>query len=124
MVLVTIRAGGSEGLGWTYAGAGCKAVVEDQLNGVLYGGDPMDIPGLWVAWSGPAATSAAPGWCPPLPGPGHADRWFLQRDGDRLPQLSGPRPHTRGQSEEYFLLLDGRVAFIVGEEHYDVEPGG
>jgi len=47
MVLVTIRAGGSEGLGWTYAGAGCKAVVGDQLNGVLHGHDPMDIPGLW-----------------------------------------------------------------------------
>lgn len=47
MVLVTIRAGGSQGLGWTYAGAGCKAVVEDQLTGVLHGGDPVDIPGLW-----------------------------------------------------------------------------
>lgn len=40
------------------------------------------------------------------------------------PQLSGPRPHTHDQSEEYFLLLDGQVAFIVDGEHYDVEPGG
>ncbi|MGH3764484.1 MAG: hypothetical protein ACRDS0_16840 [Pseudonocardiaceae bacterium] len=47
MVLVTVRAGGSEGLGWTYAGAGCQAVVDHQLTGVLHGGDPMDIPGLW-----------------------------------------------------------------------------
>jgi len=46
MVLVALRAGGCEGIGWTYAGAGCRAVVEHQLTGVLRGGDPMDIPRL------------------------------------------------------------------------------
>lgn len=40
------------------------------------------------------------------------------------PQRSGPAPHTHDESEEYFLLLDGRVAFIVDGEHHDVEPGG
>lgn len=39
------------------------------------------------------------------------------------PQRSGPGPHTHDESEEYFLLLDGRVVFIVDGEHYDVEPG-
>jgi L-alanine-DL-glutamate epimerase-like enolase superfamily enzyme len=78
MVLATIRAGGSEGLGWTYAGACCKAVVEDELNGVLYGGDPMDIPGLWGGMVRACRNLGRPGL-------GHADRWFLQRDGDRLP---------------------------------------
>lgn len=39
------------------------------------------------------------------------------------PQRSGPGPHTHDDSEEYFLLLDGRVVFIVDGEQYDVEPG-
>jgi quercetin dioxygenase-like cupin family protein len=39
------------------------------------------------------------------------------------PQRSGPGPHSHPGSEEYFLLLDGRVVFIVAGEQYDVEPG-
>jgi quercetin dioxygenase-like cupin family protein len=40
------------------------------------------------------------------------------------PQHSGPGPHTHEESEESFLLLDGKVVFIVDGEPYDVEPGG
>ena len=39
------------------------------------------------------------------------------------PERSGPGPHTHDDSEEYFLLLDGEVAFVVAGEEYDVEPG-
>jgi len=49
MVTATVAAGGCVGLGWTYAGAGCKAVIDHQLAGVLHGRDPMDLPGLWEA---------------------------------------------------------------------------
>ncbi len=49
MITATVAAGGCVGLGWTYAGAGCRAVIDDQLAGVLHGRDPMDLPGLWEA---------------------------------------------------------------------------
>jgi quercetin dioxygenase-like cupin family protein len=39
------------------------------------------------------------------------------------PQGSGPGPHTHDESEESFLLLDGKVVFIVDGQPYDVEPG-
>jgi L-alanine-DL-glutamate epimerase-like enolase superfamily enzyme len=46
MVVVLVRAGGVTGTGWTYAGAGSKAVVDDQLSPVVLGADPMDVPGI------------------------------------------------------------------------------
>jgi L-alanine-DL-glutamate epimerase-like enolase superfamily enzyme len=49
MVVVLVRAGGVTGTGWTYAGAGSKAVVEDQLSAVVLGADPMDVPGITEA---------------------------------------------------------------------------
>jgi L-alanine-DL-glutamate epimerase-like enolase superfamily enzyme len=49
MVVVMLRAGGTTGTGWTYAGAGSKAVVEDQLSAVVIGADPMDVPGITEA---------------------------------------------------------------------------
>ena len=39
------------------------------------------------------------------------------------PQRSGPPPHTHDGSEEFFLLLDGNVVFIVDGQQFDVEPG-
>ena len=49
MVVVIVRAGGVTGTGWTYAGAGSGAVVEDQLSAVVLGADPMDVPGITEA---------------------------------------------------------------------------
>ena len=37
MVLVRVRSSGSEGLGWTYAGAEVKSVVDRVLSGVVLG---------------------------------------------------------------------------------------
>jgi L-alanine-DL-glutamate epimerase-like enolase superfamily enzyme len=37
------------GTGWTYAGGGSKAVVEEQLAAVVLGADPMDVPGITEA---------------------------------------------------------------------------
>jgi quercetin dioxygenase-like cupin family protein len=39
------------------------------------------------------------------------------------PERSGPGPHTHDESEEYFLLLDGKVVFIIDGQEYDVGPG-
>jgi len=49
VVVVVVRAGGMMGTGWTYAGGGSKAVVEEQLAAVVLGADPMDVPGITEA---------------------------------------------------------------------------
>jgi L-alanine-DL-glutamate epimerase-like enolase superfamily enzyme len=49
VVLVEVEAGGATGLGWTYAGAGAAAVVEDKLVGALHGLDVDDVPAAWMA---------------------------------------------------------------------------
>lgn len=49
LVLVEVSADGTKGTGWTYASAGCRAVVESQLVPVMMGADPMDVPGITEA---------------------------------------------------------------------------
>ncbi len=43
MVLVTARAGGQEGIGWTYAAGAAAAVVTDVLAGVVTGRSALDV---------------------------------------------------------------------------------
>jgi L-alanine-DL-glutamate epimerase-like enolase superfamily enzyme len=45
MVLVTARAGGELGIGWTYAAAAAGNVVTDVLAGVVTGRSAFDVPG-------------------------------------------------------------------------------
>ncbi len=49
VVVVEARAGDVSGLGWTYAGAGAKAVVEHHLAAVVTGADPLAVPGTHEA---------------------------------------------------------------------------
>ncbi len=44
MVLVRLRAGNHEGVGWTYASGAAKTVVDELLADVISGRDPMDVP--------------------------------------------------------------------------------
>ncbi|HLH28302.1 MAG TPA: enolase C-terminal domain-like protein, partial [Acidimicrobiales bacterium] len=44
MVVVHVRAGDAEGLGWTYAGGAAAQVVREKLAGAVEGTDPMDVP--------------------------------------------------------------------------------
>ena len=91
-----------------------------SLNGVVVVNNPFHLP----AGSGPTYSFAADGE--------HVFRFLAlgtQTGGSYSameivsPERSGPGPHTHDESEEYFLLLDGRVVFIVDGEQYDVEPG-
>ncbi len=43
-VVVEVSVGGTVGLGWTYASAGCEAVVAQELAGAVVGADVLDIP--------------------------------------------------------------------------------
>jgi len=49
LVLVSIRAGGVLGLGWTYGAAACAAVVRDQLAPLVKGHDAFDVSAAWSA---------------------------------------------------------------------------
>jgi L-alanine-DL-glutamate epimerase-like enolase superfamily enzyme len=44
MVLVTARAGGREGIGWSYASGAAAAMVTDVLAGVVTGRSALDVP--------------------------------------------------------------------------------
>jgi L-alanine-DL-glutamate epimerase-like enolase superfamily enzyme len=45
LVLVTAKAGGEVGMGWTYAAAAARAVVADVLAGVVVGRNALDVVG-------------------------------------------------------------------------------
>jgi L-alanine-DL-glutamate epimerase-like enolase superfamily enzyme len=45
IVTVELRAGDATGLGWTYASASCRPLIEDVLARRVIGSDPMDIAG-------------------------------------------------------------------------------
>lgn len=47
VVLVSLRAGGVVGTGWTYGAAACAAVVRDQLAPVVQGHSALDVAGAW-----------------------------------------------------------------------------
>ena len=49
VVVVEARAAGTTGLGWTYASAACRPVVDEQLAGAVTGTDPTDVPGAHEA---------------------------------------------------------------------------
>jgi L-alanine-DL-glutamate epimerase-like enolase superfamily enzyme len=49
VVVVRARAAHFVGLGWTYAGAGSKAVVDSELATAVLGSDPMNVAGTWEA---------------------------------------------------------------------------
>ena len=51
MVLVTIRAAGEQGIGWSYAAAAAAAVVTDVLAGSVVGRSALDIAGATEAMS-------------------------------------------------------------------------
>jgi len=46
VVVARACGGGMEGLGWTYAGAGCEAVVTGQLRGAVVGTPLTDVPAM------------------------------------------------------------------------------
>src|SRR5437763_7149314 len=45
MVLATARAGGAEGIGWSYAAAAARNVITDVLAGAVIGRSALDVPG-------------------------------------------------------------------------------
>ncbi len=49
LVVCEVRAGGSTGLGYTYAHEACVSLIESKLAPVVTGRDVLDVPGSWLA---------------------------------------------------------------------------
>jgi L-alanine-DL-glutamate epimerase-like enolase superfamily enzyme len=61
LVLVTLRCGEYEGVGYTYAHHAATALIAKPLRDCLLGADPMDIPRLWQAMHRSLRNIGAPG---------------------------------------------------------------
>ncbi|MDA8283806.1 MAG: mandelate racemase [Actinomycetota bacterium] len=61
LVVVRVRSGGVEGLGWTYTGAAAKGVVDDRLAGIVVGSDPLDVPGTHESMASSVRNDGRPG---------------------------------------------------------------
>jgi L-alanine-DL-glutamate epimerase-like enolase superfamily enzyme len=48
-VVVTVTAGGLQGLGWTYSDQAAESIVRSKLVDVIQEHDAFDVPGLWEA---------------------------------------------------------------------------
>jgi hypothetical protein len=61
MVLVTARAGGEQGIGWTYAAAAAATVVADVLAGTVLGRSAFDVTGATEAMARAVRNIGRPG---------------------------------------------------------------
>ncbi len=61
MVVVHVRAGGVEGIGWTYAHAGAAALVASPLAAAVVGRDPMATSAAYIAMSRSVRNIGRPG---------------------------------------------------------------
>jgi L-alanine-DL-glutamate epimerase-like enolase superfamily enzyme len=61
LVLVEVHAGGTTGLGYTYADTATAKLVEDRLAGVMEGRDAFNIQGAWIAMSQAIRNLGGPG---------------------------------------------------------------
>jgi L-alanine-DL-glutamate epimerase-like enolase superfamily enzyme len=61
MVVARVRCDGVVGLGWTYAGAGAKTVIDSMLAGTVRGHDPMSVARLNEAMARACRNQGRPG---------------------------------------------------------------
>jgi hypothetical protein len=61
VVTVEAHAGGTSGLGFTYATAACAPLIQDVFAAVVVGADPMDVPSRWLAMVRAARNLGRPG---------------------------------------------------------------
>ena len=62
LVLAQVRAGGEQGIGWTYGSPACAAVISGMLAGVVHGRPALDVPGTSEAMIRAARKKG--GWAP------------------------------------------------------------
>jgi len=63
LVLATVRAGETTGIGWTYGHAATAAVIGSDLADAVSGRDALDVPGAWAAMVAAIRNNGRPGIC-------------------------------------------------------------
>ncbi|MGI8768325.1 MAG: enolase C-terminal domain-like protein [Propionibacteriaceae bacterium] len=63
MIIVTVAAGDTKGVGWTYGPAAVADVVTDTFHDIVVGTDPCAIPGTWAAMVAAVRNSTRAGVC-------------------------------------------------------------
>lgn len=61
LVVAEVSGGGERGIGYTYAGAACKPVIDDVLAGVVVGRQVLDVAGAWQAMAREVRNLGRPG---------------------------------------------------------------
>ena len=61
MVLASARAGGAQGIGWTYAAAAAQSVIAEVLAGAVVGRSALDVPGAAEAMARAVRNIGRPG---------------------------------------------------------------
>ena len=61
MILATVRAGGTSGIGWTYGPAACATVISDMLAGIIRGRSALDVSGAFESMVRGVRNAGRPG---------------------------------------------------------------
>jgi L-alanine-DL-glutamate epimerase-like enolase superfamily enzyme len=61
IVVVTVRGGGCEGIGFTYGPTACSALIDDALRTEVLGRDALDVAGAWGAMVASVRNVGRPG---------------------------------------------------------------
>ncbi len=61
LVVVTVRAGGETGLGWTYGHKAIATLIESDLGDAIAGSDPIDVQARWASMVHAIRNNGRPG---------------------------------------------------------------
>ena len=61
VVLVRLKAGGTEGIGYTYSSRAAAVLIDEKLRSLIVGSNPLDIPGMFRAMSHAVRNLGRPG---------------------------------------------------------------
>jgi L-alanine-DL-glutamate epimerase-like enolase superfamily enzyme len=88
LVLVSARAGGETGLGWTYGHQATATVIATDLRAAVLGRDALDVPGAWAAMVAATRNNGRPGICSMAVAAVDVALWDLKAKLLRVPLVS------------------------------------
>ena len=105
MVLVTVRADGEQGLGWSYASAAARTVITEMLTDVVTGRSALDIAGAAEAMARQVGDIGRPGVAATAISAVDIALWDLKARllGRSLAGLLGPARQGRARVRQWRL---------------------